>query len=186
MDWLKDHHNEILAIATIVIAIFTVVLALVGRSQRNISKILQRAYVSAEMDGIRDTTGTLMGHVKFRNAGHLPARKFSWLVKISTGDEQFFPPKIKKKELEGISVLPVGAEWRMGSDGIPIPQEEPKPKYLYIWGKVTYQDGFRRWWKRYLTFCHRYPMAMQRTPDGGGFCIDAEHGRYHTCGNDQN
>ena len=89
MDWLKDHHNEILALATIVIAFFTVVLALVGRSQRNISKILQRAYVSAEMDGIRDTTGMLLGHVKFRNSGHLPARKFSWLVKISTGDEQF-------------------------------------------------------------------------------------------------
>jgi hypothetical protein len=123
--------------------------------------------------------------VTFKNVGHLPASKFSWFVKLSSGNEQFTPPRIKNKMLDGVGVLPIGAQWRMGSDGNPIPQEESNPKYLYVWGKVTYKDGFR-WRKRYMTFCHRYPMAKSYTPSGGGFSIDAEHAHYNERGNDAN
>ena len=67
------------------------------------TRILQRAYISANMAGIANTTdGPLIGHVIFKNVGRLPARKFCWLVKISVGDEGFTPPKIKRRELEGI------------------------------------------------------------------------------------
>lgn len=190
-DWLattyiKPYHDEILALATIVLAIFTIVLALVARRQGRDTRILQRAYISADMAGIADSTdGQLIGHVILKNVGHLPARNFCWLVKISSGDEKFTPPKIKQRALEGVSVLPIGAEWRMGSDGIDIPQGDTKPKYLFVWGRVAYNDGFR-WQKRYLTFCHRYPLAKRYFPPGGGFCIDAEYGRYHDSGNDQN
>lgn len=183
---IHTHREEILAVATVFIAFYTIVLAYIGRRQNKISKIIQRAYVSADMDGINDTTeGNLVGQVIFKNVGHLPANKLSWLVKISSGDEQFMPPKIKNRELEGVGVLPIGAEWPKGSDGIPIPQEGTKPEFMYVWGRITYKDGIR-WRKRYLNFCHRYPMEKSTTPAGGGYCIDVRHGRYHERGNDAN
>jgi len=53
-------------------------------------------------------------------------------------------------------------------------------KYLYVWGRMTYVDGFKR--PRYLNFCHRYPWDKRETPSGGGFLISEEHGRYHEHG----
>ena len=183
---IRTHREEILAVATAIIALYTIILACVGRRQNKDSRIVRRAYVVVDMDGVRDITkGNLVGHVIFRNAGHLPAGKFSWFVKISSGNERFTPPKIKNRLLEGVGVLPAGAKWPMGSDENPFPQEESNPRYLYVWGKASYKDGFR-WRKRYVTFCHRYPMAKSYTPSGGGFCIDAEHGRYNERGNDAN
>jgi hypothetical protein len=57
----------------------------------------------------------LVGHVTFQNVGHLPARKFYWLVKLNRGGSDWRPAKIKSKELEGDSVIPIGAEWPQGS-----------------------------------------------------------------------
>jgi hypothetical protein len=185
-NFIRTHREEILAVATAIIALYTIILAWVVRRQNKDSRIIRRAYVIADMDGVRDTSrGNLVGHIIFRNAGHLPASKFSWFVKISSGNERFTPAKIRNKRLERVGVLPAGAKWPMGSDENPFPQEESNPQYLYVWGKVGYKDGFR-WRKRYVTFCHRYPMAKSYTPSGGGFCIDAEHGRYNERGNDAN
>ena len=183
---IQTHREEVLAVAAAIIALYTIILAYVVRRQIKDSRIIQRAYVIADMDGVRDTRkGNLVGHIIFRNAGHLPAGKFSWFVKISGANERFTPPKIKNKLLEGVGVLPAGAKWPMGSDENPFPQEESNPQYMYVWGKASYKDGFR-WRKRYVTFCHRYPMAKSYTPSGGGFCIDGEHGRYNERGNDAN
>jgi hypothetical protein len=185
-NFIRTHREEILATATAIIALYTIILAWVVRRQNKDSRIIRRAYVIADMDGVRDTSrGNLVGHIIFRNAGHLPAGKFSWFVKISGGNERFTPPKIRNKRLERVGILPAGAKWPMGSDENPFPQEESSPQYLYVWGKVGYKDGFS-WRKRYVTFCHRYPMAKSYTPSGGGFCIDAEHGRYNERGNDAN
>ena len=183
---IRTHREEILAVATAIIAVYTIILAYVVRRQNKDSRIIRRAYVIADMDGVRDTSkGNLVGHIIFRNAGHLPAGKFSWFVKISSGNERFTPPRIKNRLLEGVGLIPAGAKWPMSSDENPFPQEESNPQYLYVWGKVSYKDGFR-WRKRYVTFCHRYPMAKSYTPSGGGFCIDAEHARYNERGNDAN
>jgi hypothetical protein len=73
--------------------------------------------------------------------------------------------------------LPIGARMKRGSHGIPISPE----KYLYVWGRVTYADGFGE--RRFVDFCHRYNTEMKETPPGGGYRIRTEHARYHDFGN---
>jgi hypothetical protein len=82
----------------------------------------------------------MVGHVTLQNVGHLPARKLYWLVKLNRGGSDWRPPKIKSKELEGESVLPIGAEWPQGSKGLPDPQDRSPYQdetglYLYVWGR---------------------------------------------------
>jgi hypothetical protein len=97
-DLLRPYHDVINTISTFIVAVFTVVLARVAWKQNRDSKILQRAYLNVEFDGIRNNLGgELLGHVTFVNVGHLPAKKFSWLVNLSTGDGVWKPPKIKTK-----------------------------------------------------------------------------------------
>ena len=124
----------------------------------------------------------------FQNVGHLPARKLYWLVKLNRGGSDWRAQKIKSKELVGENVIPIGAEWPQGSDGIAHPQDgngvyqDETGLYLFVWGRATYKDGFR-WRKRYADFCHRYPWQMRETPTGGGVRINAEYRRYHRYGN---
>ncbi len=51
--------------------------------------------------------------------------------------------------------------------------------FIYVWGKVTYEDGFGE--PRWLTFCHRYNCASPKTNDGG---IDGKYARHHHYYND--
>jgi hypothetical protein len=131
-----------------------------------------------------NSAGQLIGHVTFQNVGHLPARKLHWLVELDRGGGDWQPPKIKNKELARESVIPVGAEWPLASnamgDGDGLNLDETG-LYLYVWGRVTYKDGFS-WRKRYADFCHRYPWQMRETPIGG-VRINTEYGRYHRYGN---
>ena len=130
-------------VATAIIALYTIILACVGRRQNKDSRIVRRAYVVVDMDGVRDITkGNLVGHVIFRNAGHLPAGKFSWFVKISSGNERFTPPKIKNRLLEGVGVLPAGAKWPMGSDENPFPQEDPTRDICMFGARLATKTGF--------------------------------------------
>ena len=76
-----------------------------------------------------------------------------------------------------------------GSNGIsrePIDACEAKPKFLYVWGRVEYDDGFGV--SRLTNFCYRYNWENEKPiPDGGGRRhILAEDGRYHVYGNDAN
>jgi hypothetical protein len=114
------------------------------------TKILQRAYIAAELGGIRDmTNGQLVGHVIFRNVGHLPATNLRDVVKkIEVQDGAWRPPKITDPELEDHGVLPIGVGMKKGSAGTIYPGEvaaSPIPeRYLYVWGRMTYVDGFKR------------------------------------------
>jgi hypothetical protein len=175
-NWFADLANHY---STIIIAGFTVVLALVAWGQSS-------AYLNVKFGGIENNSaGQLIGHVTFQNVGHLPARKLHWLVKLNRGGSDWRPRKIKNKELARESVIPVGAEWPQGSDamgdGDGLNLDETG-LYLYVWGRVTYKDGFR-WRKRYADFCHRYPWEMRETPIDGGVRINTEYGRYHRYGN---
>ena len=187
-DWfvvtlIRPYRDEITAGSTFIIALFTIILARVAWKQTRDTRVLQRAYLDVKFGGIRNNNaGELLGHVIFVNVGHLPAQKFSWLVKLSTAGEDWRPPKIKNKELVGKSIIPIGADWPIGSAGIPHPQDSIRGLYLYVWGRATYKDGFR-WRKRYANFCHRYPWEMRETPTGGGVCISTDHARYHEYGN---
>ena len=48
--------------------------------------------------------------------------------------------------------------------------------WLYVWGKVTYHDGFNR--GRFIAFCHRYNLYGATE-----YGIPARNGRYHEHGN---
>ncbi len=111
-NWFADLANHY---STIIIAGFTVVLALVAWRQMRDARILQRAYLNVKFGGIENNSaGQLIGHVTFQNVGHLPARKLRWLVKLNRGGSDWRPRKIKNKELARESVIPVGAEWPQG------------------------------------------------------------------------
>jgi hypothetical protein len=88
--------------------------------------------------------------------------------------------------LEDHGVLPIGVSMKKGSAGTIYPGEVAaspiRGRYLYVWGRMTYVDGFER--RRSLNFCHRYPWDKRETPTGGGILISEEHGRYHEHGND--
>jgi hypothetical protein len=135
------------------------------------------------------TGGQLVGHVVFRNVGRLPATNLRNVVKkIEVQDGAWRPPTIPEAQLEDHGVLPIGIGMKKGSAGTIYPGEvadSPIPvpeRYLYVWGRMTYVDGFKR--RRYLNFCHRYPWDTRDTITGGRFVISEEHGRYHEYGND--
>jgi hypothetical protein len=181
---VKPYGDLIDTASTAIIAIFTVVLAWVGWMQIRYGRILRRAYLDARFDGIRsNTAGELVGHVIFKNVGHLPARNLSWVVNLSTGGKDWKPTKIKWAHMTGDSVIPIGAEWPKGSAPLLHPQDDPRGLYLYVWGRVTYRDGFRRLRKRRLDFCHRYPWETKQTPADAGIEIGSEHASYHDRGN---
>jgi hypothetical protein len=103
----SDYGTLITAIATVVIAAFTVALARVGRQQMRDARAIQRAFVSVNANGIdTNTFGHLLGHVIFENVGHVSARDFFWRININafaTGDWK--PPKLTTAELEGVACL---------------------------------------------------------------------------------
>ena len=194
-----DKPDAYVALFTAVLALFTLAL---WRSTRKLwiatrdtakrqerdTEILQRAYIAAELGGIRDMiNGQLVGHVVFRNVGHLPATNLRDVVKkIEVQDGAWRPQTIPDTDLEEHGVLPIGVRMKKGSAGTIYPGEVQDcsivDKYLYVWGRMTYDDGFKC--RRYLNFCHRYPWAKKETPTGGGVLIREEHGRYHEYGND--
>jgi hypothetical protein len=184
--WLDA--NDYVAIATVLIALFTVVLALVACQQVRLTRTIERAYVNAEQSGIKDmTTGELVGHVTFRNVGRLPAREFRWAIGpvVVNGDSNWKPPRVADGDLSPTTILPLGGKMRMGSPAFwqkLIDECQSEVKYVFIWGRATYVDGFGK--KRYVDFCHRYNWATKYTPPGGGIRLDPEEAPYHKHGND--
>jgi hypothetical protein len=103
----EHRENELwLTNYTGLLALFTFALVLVGAAQffmfllqlilmrRTIrdTASAQRAYVSVEPEGLHPIIGgsadggnVVIGHVVFRNGGHLPAKDFHWYVKLKKG-----------------------------------------------------------------------------------------------------
>jgi hypothetical protein len=158
-----------LALAGVIIAILL---------QREETRALQRAYISVESAGIRDaTTGQLMGHVKITNVGHLPASQLKCQLEITpSNDPNWAPPA--SRGVDDLGGLHIGVSIKRGSPGISIPAEQ----FIYIWGCVTYFDGFGE--ARFTNFCHRYNTARKETPSGVGYRIRRKYARQHEHGNE--
>jgi hypothetical protein len=173
------------ALATAVVAWWTVTLGQVGRQQVEDTRILQRAYLSANIAGvspfrtIEERKGHIVvAHVDIKNVGHLPARRVSCSIKImqsENGALADFP--INEQDFFGSYVLTPGAVTRQGSNRITLAEGG----WVYVWGRVKYLDGFGQ--QRTTDFCHRYPRIMLRLFDSGGHGIPAEFGRFHDVGN---
>jgi hypothetical protein len=77
----------------------------------------------------------------------LPATNLRDLVKkIEVQDAAWRPPIIPDTQLEDHGVLPIGVRMKKGSAGTIYPGEAAnspiRDKYLYVWGRMTYDDGF--------------------------------------------
>jgi hypothetical protein len=180
-------------VAASVVAVFTIVLACVGRRQIADTRILQRAYLSVEPKGIEwHSSGLLVGQVAFKNVGKLPATAFASVVnKIAVRNAEWVTPILTDAALprRPPGLVPIGGEVLQGSGGI-TSQEVTEAhvdgdKYLYVWGRARFKNGFNR--NRYINFCHRYPLAMMDPePQGTGYSISARFARYHEHGNNAN
>jgi hypothetical protein len=186
-DWIS-------AVATAVVAVFTIALFWVGWRQIADTKILQRAYLSVKPQGIvSSTNGLLVGHVAFNNVGKLPATEFvSVVMKIKVHHAKWVTPILTDNALPkdiNPGLVPIGAEVPQGSEGITpgeVAQAEvtDDKKYLYVWGRAKFKDGFDR--DRWVNFCHRYPWAKMEVDGDGSVTISKRWARYHDEGNKAN
>ena len=154
------------------------------RQDRN-TRILQRAYLHVLPRGIDVTQqGAVLGQVAICNSGHLPARKVSNDAKIIWSDDRSLSSFEETDiPIRHTNVVPAGGEMRRGTgtlnDGRTV--LAAGRGFIYVWGKVTYEDGFGE--PRWLTFCHRYSCGDPRLKAGG---IDARYARHHYHYNDGN
>jgi hypothetical protein len=152
-------------------------------SQARDTRVLQRAYLSAEPLGINPFLGegdNVIGHVSFRNVGHLPARDVSWFIAMEidpSNERSQFP--ITDDKFFGNNVIAPGTPMTQGTPSF----KRPKQGFIYVWGEVRYNDGFGM--SRFTKFCHRYnSRTFLKLPERARYGIPAEYARYHEYGND--
>jgi hypothetical protein len=188
--YIKPYHDELLAVATILIAIFTIVLARISRKQTKDSRIINRAYLNVIPLGIRpfeSKDGRLSCDVGFKNTGHLPARKVEWIIKPKFSDrpeDNIFPIN-KTDKYSGENIVHPGDMMRKGGAAIRDSDFEKfvrenqiaDKSWLYVYGIVRYKDGFRIR-RRFRRFCFRYNLVGIK-----GQIISHRSGRQHEYGN---
>jgi hypothetical protein len=199
--WKEADHDNITAVATVMIAVFTLTLWRSTKrlwqahehqsaQQANDTRILQRAYLDVDVGGIDRTIPDTMttpppsvGHIVIRNTGHLPARRVSLFINTRTsGDDGEEELPIGEITEQNRALMP-GARMTVGSPPLQFEDiDRREARWAYVWGRVTYEDGFGD--SRFTNFCHRYPTARLNGDWAGGFRIAAEHGRNHEHGND--
>jgi hypothetical protein len=183
--------NESIASSTWWIAWFTAALTFATLAQVYIAYLIQRAYLSAEPQGLnpydKDSSGwsyNWVGHVNIRNAGRLPARNVQWFIDVGFGDEWRSAFPVSDDLLDGNSnAIPPGTLLTIGSPIISgskdtMKIDEPRD-CVYVWGRVKYNNGFG--WPRTANFCHRYNWKLI---ENGAKSIGAGDARYHRHGND--
>jgi hypothetical protein len=188
--FLHEWREEIIALGTVVAALFTIVLGIgtvvlaratvnLVRESKKSSERQLRAYVSVEPRGIFpwELEPKITGHIGICNVGRVPARNISYIVEIKwerRDDLDAFDLSDLRKTN---AVLQPRAEMRMGSPPIlssTIKGGWRENSYLYVWGRVEYEDGFETK-PRFTNFCHRYNCAVIDVEKG----LPPESGRYH-------
>lgn len=193
--YIKPYHDEILTIATAFIAIYTIVLACQVWRQVRDGRIINRAYLSVRPNGIKtfvDDPTKLVGYIAIKNVGHLIAKEVTYSITMDWNDTSeltdFPPPEFAKSK----TVIFPEAAFVLGTEAIDATRTggPDRPKgFLYVWGTVSYKDGFFRWkfWrKRETKFCHYYFCGHREVPtiDNPSFRIAAQEGRDCGYGND--
>ncbi len=163
---LSGFASSLSAIATVLIAVYTWrlyvatrELSLLSEGQQNTTKLIQRARIWVEIGNVRalkDERG-FVPRVIIRNTGHMPASNVAWVFGEPefTTDNDWQPPS-DPINLKGAITLAPGAEMTHG--GAPLHMPNDPPTYLYVWGLVSYNDGFAD--GRLTQFCHRYNMKL--------------------------
>jgi hypothetical protein len=132
-------------------------------NQSRETKILRRAYLSASPRGLHEMRDdTVIAHVVFINGGNLPARNVRNAVKIELSDDG------EKAVFEDVKVEPgrmlitpkakvERGTGELGKDSAEAYRNRLDGFYIYVWGRVEYEDGFGN--DRWMIFCHRYNCA---------------------------
>jgi hypothetical protein len=203
MAWLHrlDHHAGALQaifagfilVATVAYVCVTRRLSRIADTQLRIAdtqlrdqRAIQRAYVSAEPEGLHPLLGEkreghfLLAHVNFRNGGHIPARNFRWYLTIAcdANKERRDFPVPDTSAFEGTTIIAPGGIQKFGTDDIRLADTG----WIYVWGAYTYDDGFES--NRYARFCHRYNRESLRKLDHRHE-IPATDARLHHFGNEE-
>jgi hypothetical protein len=135
------------------------------------TRTLQRARISVEPLGIEplyssdQAPDNVLGHVQFRNVGHLPAQNLQlspvnlkWVAAdlIETEVPIDVATEPSKVVLPTQAKMPVGSQALTSED---FRKAVSKKGHLLVWGKATYLDGFDPS-PRFVKFCHRYPCIQ--------------------------
>ncbi len=150
------------------------------------TRILHRAYVSVVPRGVAPFISgneILSCDVAFYNGGNLPARKVRWFIDRKFSKDGHLNDFPIGNDLSGNNIIPAKAEMRKGAKAINSAEFDSfkeggstKDRWLYVWGRVSYSDGFGR--DRYTDFCFRYNLASAKD-----WKIAAETARQHEYGN---
>jgi hypothetical protein len=178
--------DEITAVSTALIAVFTIILALIAVRQGKDSRALNRAYIGVEPAGIVlwSDKGSLLGHFIIRNAGNLPAGDVKWVAEIGVDTDRnrtSFP--VNEKGFKGDLIIPPRDAMQFGTQTLGLQtvldvRDKREGCYLYVWGLVRYRDGFDH--LRSTNFCHRYDYGQTLSYPAGQYELSADKGRYHS------
>ncbi|MER9354179.1 hypothetical protein NKJ86_09025 [Mesorhizobium sp. M0025] len=163
-----------------------------------ISKLELRAYLTVEPDGVDQLIGRaeVIGKVRLRNVGRLPARKVTLVVRMirSHGVEMIasrrqsnfsFPhPSIYSDRV----VQPDG-EMQQGSEDYLAISDLCLPHHnVYVYGIAIYENGYGA--QCFTRFCHRYStdgrvrgINWKTLTTKSRTFIDTDKARYHAYGN---
>jgi hypothetical protein len=185
----KQVADWVLGAATIGLMIATIVLGLIAGRQlidSNLAhKISNRAYLSVEPDGLDPPFGEfeghkVIGHIRVRNVGHVPARSVSWFKAIELSDDGERSNFPIGEKFEGDNVILPATEMTQGTAGL---VWQGNTQFVYVWGELRYRDGFGR--PCFTRFCHRYNRStLIKLPNRQHHGVEAKYGRFHEHGND--
>lgn len=175
--FIHEYREEIIALGTLAIALFTIVLALATRelvedAAQNAEKQL-RAYVAIQGGSVvQANVDGGPGYrvlVEFKNSGQTPGYKFTtWMrpAEIRPIDTVPFGLPLPKEERNGSSIIGPGAGANQIRFGVWSPAEIDEirkgTKAIFIWGGADYTDIFGH--DRHFI----YRIAISGLEDSGG------------------
>jgi hypothetical protein len=151
---------------TAILAAATLILAYMAIKQFRDARIVQRAYLGTiprKLHEMADTT--TIAHIAFVNTGNLPARNVRNNVKIGWFEDGNKKDFERVEVEEGTVLILPGTKIERGTPSLSSGDEikyRARIGYVYVWGRVEYQDGFRD--GRWLIFCHRYNCSKAEIP----------------------
>src|SRR5205823_4385897 len=96
--------------------------------------------------------------VSFDNAGNLPAKKVRWFIdRVFSDDRVLNTFAIKRDRFEGgTMVIAPDTHVKKGAqhiepESLTASLNRPGATWLYVWGRVEYEDGFEQ--DRFTNFC---------------------------------
>jgi hypothetical protein len=202
---VERNDKVIVALSTILIAIFTVVLGFATRGLRRSTnklwdasekqlRITQRSHIAVEPDGVKPLYPMpfAIGRIKIRNVGGVPAKKVRWFIHqavIADAMRRDFP--IEEREDGQSNVLPPGIAMNFSQSNTILSLGDSRDVrdglcVYYVWGIVRYTDVFGG--DRFTKFCHRYGADNYFDVTHGKYMgnaeLRAEGAKYHQWGND--